>query len=643
MFAQNNKAEKVSGSELKETEQPISTDQKPVVKKKKLTSGEGVKAWKVNEAFATETVCEPDTASLNFERTTTPIYKETIAAEWLGNLGLPGQSAIFSQRHETSLVGDYIFRNPYLPYFKSTENITFYNTRVPYSNLSYYTGGYTNHGEDHLTGILSMNVNKRLNLGLDVNYIYGRGSFYNQSSDGLTGALNGSYRGERYSVYFIAGLNNFRNFENGGITNDADLKSITDSYNIPVRINNAWSVYKSFYIWVNQQYSIGFKKLDPDDSDKKTFVPVTTFGYTVKFEGSRKKYYEKSITANYYANNYYSDKTTRDTTSNNILRNILSVTLNEGFQKWAVFGVRAFAEADVEQNMCLIADSVYGYQSQCLVSVGGELFKRKGKTNYGVLGEVLLLGSKNRLAFNVSGDFNTEIPIKNEKLLISAVGHVKSTNPSHFTESYYSNHFIWENKFDNTWSARGYGNIAIPNKYCNFSIGAGWQGVKNYIYFGNDGTPKQSPDFIQIISGNVRCDVHVKWFNWENQATIQYSSNKDILPLPLVSIYSNLYFKWLVFKKILTLQVGVDCRYNTAYYANAYMPATGQFYLQNETLVGNYPLMNVYLNMHLKQFRVFLMYYNLSQVFMEPTYFAVPHYPLNPGMFKVGISWNFYN
>ena len=73
-------------------------------------------------------------------------------------------------------------------------------------------------------------------------------------------------------------------------------------------------------------------------------------------------------------------------------------------------------------------------------------------------------------------------------------------------------------------------------------------GFENYIYFGNDGTPKQSTDFIQIISGNVRCDVHVKWFHFENQATIQYSTNKDILPLPLVSLYSNLYFKWLVFK-----------------------------------------------------------------------------------------------
>lgn len=66
MFAQNNKTEKASGSELKETEKPTNKETQQVVKKKKLTSGEGVKAWKVNEAFATETACEPDTASLNF-------------------------------------------------------------------------------------------------------------------------------------------------------------------------------------------------------------------------------------------------------------------------------------------------------------------------------------------------------------------------------------------------------------------------------------------------------------------------------------------------------------------------------------------------------------------------------------------------
>ena len=89
--------------------------------------------------------------------------------------------------------------------------------------------------------------------------------------------------------------------------------------------------------------------------------------------------------------------------------------------------------------------------------------------------------------------------------------------------------------------------------------------------------------------------------------------------------------------------MGVDCRYNTAYYANAYMPTTGQFHLQNTTLVGNYPLMNVYLNLHLKQFRFFVMYYNLSQTFMTPTYYSVPHYPLNPGMIKCGLSWNFYD
>jgi len=108
-------------------------------------------------------------------------------------------------------------------------------------------------------------------------------------------------------------------------------------------------------------------------------------------------------------------------------------------------------------------------------------------------------------------------------------------------------------------------------------------------------------------------------------------------------LYSNVYVKSILFK-VLHFQLGVDCRYNTAYYANAYMPATGQFYLQDETRIGDYPLMNVYANFHLKRTRFFLMYYNISDLlFDKKEYFTVPNYALNPGMFKFGISWNFYD
>ena len=111
-------------------------------------------------------------------------------------------------------------------------------------------------------------------------------------------------------------------------------------------------------------------------------------------------------------------------------------------------------------------------------------------------------------------------------------------------------------------------------------------------------------------------------------------------------LYHNLYIRAGLAKKVLTVELGADVRYFTQYYAPDYSPAIGQFYLQNpETRykLGGYPLVNGYLNIHLKRTRIFVMMYNLVQGTGERSYFFAPHYPLNPRSFKFGISWNFFD
>lgn len=614
--------------------------------RKPAKAGDGTVAWRVSEDFALETQSSPDTATVNFHEFTTPVYKKTIASEWLGNLGLPSQSAIFYQRKQTDFIGDFLFRHSFYDQYIGVSDALFYNTKRPYSNITYASGGLTDQEEDHLTAGLSINANKKLNFGIYADYKYGRGSYYNQSTDDLNGYLNGSYRGEKYSIYFLAGLNNFKQFENGGILSDSLMGTVDEPDNIPVKLSNTWTDYRSFYFWVNQQYNIGQERQDPNDTEITTFVPLMTIGYSTKYEYSRRKYYERSITNNIFENNYYSDTMSKDTCSQHFFKNVVSLTFNEGYKDWMVFSLRAFAEADLEQNRFQIADTLYAHHNQALVAVGGEIFRRKGNTQFGVLGKVLVLGRDNRMAFDISGDFNTKIKLKDDlNLHISALGHIKSTNPSYFTEHFYSNHYIWENQFNNTWSARGYGEIGIPYKYCDIKIGAGWQGLKNYIYFNEEALPTQDNEhFIQIINADLQLNLSAWLLHWDNKVSFQYVNEPSLVPLPMISAYSNFYFRHSFFKDdILTVQIGVDCRYNTAYYANAYNPTLGVFHLQNEKLIGNYPLMNVYVNIHLKQFRVYLMCYNLSAAWMEPTYFTVPNYPLNPIMFKFGLSWNFYD
>jgi hypothetical protein len=91
------------------------------------------------------------------------------------------------------------------------------------------------------------------------------------------------------------------------------------------------------------------------------------------------------------------------------------------------------------------------------------------------------------------------------------------------------------------------------------------------------------------------------------------------------------------------MQVGVDMRYHTAYYAPSYMPATGQFHVQSDWMIGNYPVMNVYLNAHLKRTRFFVQYYHVNQLFMKGDYYSMPFYPIYPAILKIGLTWNFYD
>ena len=104
-----------------------------------------------------------------------------------------------------------------------------------------------------------------------------------------------------------------------------------------------------------------------------------------------------------------------------------------------------------------------------------------------------------------------------------------------------------------------------------------------------------------------------------------------------------MYIKALIAKE-LTLQFGVDAHYHTKYFSPGYEPALLQFYNQKEKEIGNYPIATVYANMHLKQTRFFVMFYNVgTKVFKKNEYFSLPNYPVNPFMLKLGLSVDLHN
>jgi hypothetical protein len=237
---------------------------------------------------------------------------------------------------------------------------------------------------------------------------------------------------------------------------------------------------------------------------------------------------------------------------------------------------------------------------------------------------------------NVEGNFK----LWKDSISLVANGFVRSDQPSLFLQQYESNHFKWMNNFNKTYRTSIGGTFAIPTRLLRLNVSI--ENITQLIYFDDKALPRQYSGNVQVLAGNLRKDFVFGKFGLENNVVYQISSQPGILPLPSWALYNNLYFKDLWFN-VLTVQLGVNLRYQSSYYAPSYMPATGQFYNQSKTLIGNYPMMNAYANFHLKQTRFFVQYYHVNQLFMKGDYYSMPGYPLNPAIFEMGLSWNFYN
>jgi hypothetical protein len=85
---------------------------------------------------------------------------------------------------------------------------------------------------------------------------------------------------------------------------------------------------------------------------------------------------------------------------------------------------------------------------------------------------------------------------------------------------------------------------------------------------------------------------------------------------------------------------GFDVQYRLGYFADAYMPATMQFYVQNFQSVQPNTVVDFFINARLKNARVFFKLTNLNELLgANKGYYASPYYPAMRGSFQFGVNW----
>jgi len=604
-----------------------------------------VKAKKIEDRFGIADSITVDTIPTDFpDKNLLDSY--SIANAYNGNMGSPVQSKIFFDRTQKT---DFLFSTPYDPYVYAVSNLPFYNTKTPYSNITYLSSYPAEQAEERTKILLSINANKRTNLTGMFDYLYNRGRYMNQSNKGLVASLYGSYAGKHYSAYGALLFQNFKNYENGGLSNtdyvtDPSTYSQYTSITMPVNLTGAQSGYRTMTFFYNHKYSLGFNKVVTvkKDSTREEFIPVTSFIHTLKVQSDVKRFRESSVDTAFYAHTYLNKTAHSDTVAYLSVRNTFAVQMDEKFNRLLKFGLTAFIENEINRYMNLAANDLLSYKWEQNTRVGGILAKNEGRIyRYNLQGNLVIVGPKIG-DFELSGRVGGYFTLWKDSVALKAMARVRDTSASYFWEHYYSNHFIWENNFDKEFQTYIGGSIELPKRH--LKIGLQVANNTNYLYFNSNAMPTQATGSVQVVALDASLDFHFnRHFVLENKGVYQVSSNQDVIPLPALSLYNNLYYQTKLFS-VLKVQLGISSHFHTAYYAPAYMPATGQFYIQNTTKVGNYPLASAYANFHLKQTRFFVEYYHVNQGWMsKQDYFSMPNYPLNPTTMKIGISVNFYN
>ena len=626
--------------------------------------------WRLSETLGERTIIPADTANLNFQNTNLVegMYGHY---NYLGNLGSPRMSRIFFERKDAEPT---IFMQPFSSFFVRPDEVKFTNSNIPFTNLTYYKAGNKINGEERFKSYFSVNANKRLAFGFNIDYLYGRGYYQNQSTSHFNAGVFASYIGDKYQMQAV--YNNFtmKMNENGGIQDDryitrpedmSEGKKEYESTTIPVKLEQTANRNKDFYVYATQRYRLGFTRetttiedarssgitaandsvpLPKDTIITEEFVPVTSFIHTIKVERARHQFTSAQEKEGQYPNAYFNEVASRDSTTAFSIKNVFGIALLEGFNKYAKAGLTAYISHKFNRYELMDTLSRTRFDEQELF-VGGELAKRQGKTlHYNVIGEIGIM-DKALGQFRVNADLDLNFRLWKDTVNFYARGYVSNTLPSFYMRHYHSNHYYWDNdNMNKEFRTRVEGELNIQRWKTN--LRAGVENIKNYTYFNQSAMPVQESGNIQVLSATLKQDFRLGILHLDNEVTWQKSSNETVLPLPQLSLYHNLYLLAKIAKKVLTVQIGADVRYFTKYNAPAYTPAIQQFHLQaadDQVEIGGYPIVNVYANLHLKRTRIFAMMYHVNAGMGQSNYFLVPHYPINPRLFKIGISWNFYD
>lgn len=627
-----------------------------------------INTWKLMHNYTRFEEAPLDTSMHQLQWKYQPAYEEGFSYEYLGILGHGLNHVDFFLRPENDA---FVFGTGWNPYLKTPDRTLFFNTKSPFTTLTYTTIPVVQWKEENIEALHTQNFSPFTNFGLEFNILSGKELYTNETTRANRIGLFGSHAKNRYSIFGTFYYNDFQAEDHAGVEDMNDFISGTQDKNFeyPMQLTNAKSRYRNISFFATQKYNL-FERVTTTDTLGNTTSSGKTLSlsYQLMYDRHFKSYEDVVDTENLspvYNNYYYESSMALDSASEDKISNVFQVIL--GDPDYDKISVRAYAGYELRRFGALspYPEQVYSHVDSIPGSPGeGDSIYRDsavhhfndtyfhdvyvgfylagpttGIWDWVVDGKYYLMGYYQN-DFRVNATFSRKFL---QKADLGLRGSFELRHPHYFVNQYSSSFFRWNNDLPALLRIKG--EAFVQSDEMEMELRAGVAYLSNYQYWDDQALPQVYGKDILLFSGYFSKHFRVSGFNSEDKLLVQYSTAEDVLRLPALAFYSSNYWKQAFFKGALITTLGFDLYTTTRYKASAYMPATGVFYQQNVRDVGAYPYLDIFIAFKIARTRIFGSVNNILSggAYLGNNYFTTYRYPQKPRHFRIGLEWTFYD
>ncbi len=540
--------------------------------------------------------------------------------------------------------------------FDNNKYLRLHRAFAPFTKFKYLQGpGKT----IAVNALHTQNFGARSNITLDYNSVTSQeqyvGSLQNNTHRNIhINQLSISKNGKYKQVVYL-GWERGNRQENGGLASESDFFIPVDSSKFQIRplgnynprLTTAKSLFSSHNHQLHQQYQI----------KKRLYITQA-----VSWEKTAYQFKDSKRDTNFYGKRYF--ETALKTNDSNVWQMITqAIGIKKSTDLFQFHVQHLYQAATYQSNLLRFTQNqkILNYQSAGLQLDGSlglfrfpsmqfraaYMYAGYAKNSHQLFGSFYLL----RKSYHNNGN-----GIK--YLHFNAEGQSQTTPASFFQQNFYSNHFIYNNKFELTGDKHLAGRVIFHNE--SDSSRKRMLGLFAVVRSGSWTNPILSLDslpFTQFGSQpykqvEMNFSMRGKRLYFTQTANIKKfnSSLPTIFNMgqPVLRTTTTLEYKMPAFKKAMILTLGTNIQYTSKFQNTTYRPDAGSFIVQsNLTNLGNYFELDLYAVAKVQTIDIFLKAEHINEIFVIPgfntRYQYVAGYPIQPYRIRFGLNWKFYN